>query len=59
MKLKLQTILYDLPTMAATPEQVEAILKQLKVSGLNFHIEESPYSAVISLKKSHHELYQI
>ena len=39
------------PTMIAT-EKFNNILDQIQSSQLNFHLQISPYSAVISLKKS-------
>ena len=39
------------PTMLAS-EKFDAILEQVKNSCLNFQIQESPFSAIISLKKS-------
>ena len=38
-------------TMAAS-DTYEALLKKIRTSNLNFRIEQSPFSAIISLKKS-------
>ena len=38
-------------TMAAS-DAYEALLKKIRTSNLNFRIEQSPFSAIISLKKS-------
>ena len=38
-------------TMAASPA-FEGIINQVVASNLNFHLEQSPFSAVIHLKKS-------
>jgi hypothetical protein len=45
-----QTVNSD-PTMIAT-RTFEDILSQLKSSNLNFHLQQSPFAAQISLKKS-------
>ena len=39
-------------TMAAS-QTFESLIDQVKNSNLNFHLQQSPFSAVISIKKSY------